>query len=115
MNYQLPTVQNSVSATRRWKSVCVPIVLAALLIATVNTVHAQKRLIDHFPDAAQSGCMACHSEVEPIREIGSEMLNQIMQKEDWLIGTYHFGDRCTNKGPHIRRMILRPHFPHHDL
>ena len=40
----------------------------------------QERLIDHFPEAALSGCMACHQEVEPIREIGSEMLNQIMAK-----------------------------------
>ena len=39
-----------------------------------------ERLLDHFPEAASSGCMACHQEVEPIREIGSEMLNQIMAK-----------------------------------
>ena len=39
-----------------------------------------ERLIDHFPEAASSGCMACHQEVEPIREVGSEMLNQIMAK-----------------------------------
>ena len=42
--------------------------------------HAQDRLIDHFPEAAQSGCMKCHAEIEPIREIGSEMLNQIMTR-----------------------------------
>lgn len=42
------------------------------------------RLLDHFPAAAESGCMACHSEVEPIREIGSEMLNQIMQRGEAL-------------------------------
>jgi hypothetical protein len=41
---------------------------------------AQDRLVDHFPDSAASGCMACHGEIEPIREIGSEMLNQIMQR-----------------------------------
>ena len=39
-----------------------------------------ERLIDHFPEAAGSGCMQCHRDIEPIREIGSEMLNQIMEK-----------------------------------
>ena len=42
------------------------------------------RLIDHFPEAAKSGCMKCHSEMAPIREIGSEMLNQIMAKGESL-------------------------------
>ena len=42
------------------------------------------RLIDHFPKAAKSGCMKCHSEMAPIREIGSEMLNQIMAKGESL-------------------------------
>ncbi|MEO9935030.1 cytochrome C [Rhodopirellula bahusiensis] len=37
-------------------------------------------MLDHFPNAAKSGCMACHGEIEPIREIGSEMLNQIMAR-----------------------------------
>lgn len=41
---------------------------------------AQERLIDHFPQAAESGCMACHADIEPIREIGSEMLTQIMSR-----------------------------------
>ena len=41
---------------------------------------AADRLLDHFPEAASSGCMKCHAEVEPIREIGSEMLNQIMTR-----------------------------------
>ncbi|TWU33785.1 multiheme c-type cytochrome [Novipirellula artificiosorum] len=36
------------------------------------------RLVDFFPEASKSGCMACHGEIEPIREFGSEMLNQIM-------------------------------------
>ena len=53
-----------------------------LVIATVsfNNTHAQDRLVDHFPDAVNSGCMACHGEIEPIREVGSEMLRQIMEK-----------------------------------
>ena len=36
------------------------------------------RLVDHFPAAAESGCMACHGEIEPIREPESEMMRQIM-------------------------------------
>ena len=39
-----------------------------------------RRLVDHFPVAAESGCMQCHSGIEPIREPGSEMLRQIMER-----------------------------------
>ena len=53
-------------------------VLAFLLWAAPSL--ADNRLVTHFPEAAASGCMACHGEVEPIREVGSEMLNQIMAK-----------------------------------
>ncbi|MEL7264271.1 MAG: cytochrome C [Planctomycetota bacterium] len=38
------------------------------------------RLVDYYPQAAQSGCMACHGDIEPIREPGSEMLQQIMDR-----------------------------------
>jgi|GEM_PF-95927 len=41
---------------------------------------ADNRLIDHFPEAAKSGCMKCHAGIEPIREPGSEMLRQIMER-----------------------------------
>lgn len=41
---------------------------------------AKDRLVEHFPEAAKSGCMQCHGEIEPIREIGSEMLEQIMSR-----------------------------------
>ena len=37
-----------------------------------------KRLIDHFPAAAASGCMTCHGDLELIRESDSEMMNQVM-------------------------------------
>lgn len=50
------------------------------LMAGASAGSAQERLIDHFPQAARSGCMACHGEIEPIREVGSEMLSQIMQR-----------------------------------
>ena len=53
-----------------------PLFLAWL---TPADLMGQERLLDHHPEAAQSGCMKCHGEIEPIREIGSEMLNQIMQ------------------------------------
>ncbi len=35
---------------------------------------------DHFPDAAQSGCMQCHSGIELIRNADSRMMRQIMQR-----------------------------------
>ena len=46
---------------------------------SVRNLMGRERLVDHYPEAAQSGCMKCHGEIEPIREIGSEMLDQIMQ------------------------------------
>ena len=58
------------------------IILTICIVSSFTSAEANgpDRLIDHFPEAASSGCMACHQEVEPIREIGSEMLNQIMAK-----------------------------------
>jgi hypothetical protein len=53
-----------------------PLVLAWL---TPADLIGQERLLDHYPEAAQSGCLKSHGEIEPIREIGSEMLKQIMQ------------------------------------
>ncbi len=35
-------------------------------------------ITDHFPEAAQSGCMACHTGIELIREPDSQMMQQIM-------------------------------------
>ena len=35
---------------------------------------------DHFPDAAQSGCMHCHSGIELIRDADSLMMRRIMQR-----------------------------------
>jgi hypothetical protein len=56
-------------------------ILAYILVFAIPLpAIAQTRLIDHFPEAASSGCMACHGEIEPIREVGSEMLRQIMEK-----------------------------------
>ncbi len=37
-------------------------------------------LVDHYPQAADSGCMACHAGIEMIREPGSQMLAQIMAR-----------------------------------
>ena len=51
----------------------------ALLLLSNARVFSGERLIDHFPEAAKSGCMACHADIEPIREVGSEMLRQIME------------------------------------
>lgn len=55
------------------------VLLATLLFGSPAAI-AQQRLIDHFPKAAESGCLACHAEIEPIREIGSQMLEQIMDR-----------------------------------
>lgn len=56
------------------------ILLLCFSTCSARLLCAQERLLDHFPAAAQSGCMACHAEIEPIREVGSEMLTQIMQR-----------------------------------
>ncbi|MCC7475918.1 MAG: cytochrome C [Pirellulales bacterium] len=37
-------------------------------------------ITEHFPEAASSGCLKCHSGIELIREPGSEMLRQIMER-----------------------------------
>lgn len=37
-------------------------------------------IADLYPEAAKSGCMKCHAGIELIREPGSEMLHQIMQR-----------------------------------
>lgn len=69
-------------------------------------LHGQERLIDHFPAAAQSGCMACHNEIAPIREVGSEMLSQIMSKGEKLGDpagciVCHNGDPAERNDPAI--------------
>lgn len=62
------------------RQVCRFILVLGIVLIQARASFAQHRLVDHFPEAASSGCLTCHGEVEPIREIGSEMLNQIMQK-----------------------------------
>ncbi|MEM8912062.1 MAG: cytochrome C [Planctomycetota bacterium] len=37
-----------------------------------------QKMVDAFPGSAQSGCMACHGEIELIREADSEMMQQIV-------------------------------------
>ncbi|MBL4885039.1 MAG: hypothetical protein JKY95_10965 [Planctomycetaceae bacterium] len=60
--------------------------IAILFILSVTSwnvtshVEAGEKLIDHYPEAKNSGCMKCHAEIELIREPGSEMLEQIMQQ-----------------------------------
>lgn len=41
-------------------------------------------LVDHYPEAAKSGCMVCHTGIEMIREPGSQMLAQIMARGELL-------------------------------
>ncbi|WP_345322266.1 multiheme c-type cytochrome [Novipirellula rosea] len=71
------------STLTRFQTAAVAFLVAFVCFAVTPACFAD-RLLDHFPAAAESGCMACHSEVEPIREIGSEMLNQIMQRGEAL-------------------------------
>ncbi len=59
-----------------------PFAVAALSISLSlppSNVFAADRVVDHFPAAANSGCMACHAEIELIREPGSEMMQQIIK------------------------------------
>ncbi|MEO1498062.1 MAG: cytochrome C [Planctomycetota bacterium] len=35
-------------------------------------------LLEHYPQAAESGCMACHTGIEMIREPGSQMMEQLI-------------------------------------
>ena len=39
---------------------------------------AADRVVDHFPEAANSGCMACHGGIELIREPDSQMMQDII-------------------------------------
>lgn len=50
-----------------------------LVLCTLsNPAIAADRLVDHFPEAASSGCLACHADIELIREADSEMMQNIM-------------------------------------
>ncbi|TWT81866.1 hypothetical protein CA13_33200 [Planctomycetes bacterium CA13] len=60
------------------------IVTILLTIVATSSTSGADRLVDHYPSAAESGCMKCHGEIEPIREVGSEMLSQIMALGDEL-------------------------------
>lgn len=52
----------------------------AWMLSTPTLGAGAEKVIDHFLDAARSGCMHCHQGVELIREPGSEMLSQMMQR-----------------------------------
>ena len=54
-----------------------PLAALTILLAAGRTPAADK-LVDHFPAAADSGCMACHGDIELIRAPDSEMMQQIM-------------------------------------
>ena len=68
------------SGRRRSRNLRAACLLLILFVALCHKSNGQDRLVDHFPEAIKSGCMACHGEIEPIREVGSEMLRQIMEK-----------------------------------
>ena len=50
-----------------------------VFLAVASPLMAGERLLDHYPQAKQSGCMKCHEGIELIREPGSEMLERIME------------------------------------
>ena len=54
-------------------------VLAVSLWHIPASLLAADRVVDHFPEAAKSGCMACHGGIELIREPDSQMMEQIME------------------------------------
>jgi len=65
------------------KSLCIWLSLSlavGIIDALESQLDAGEKLVDHFPEAAQSGCMKCHADLELIREPGSGMLEQIMQQ-----------------------------------
>lgn len=53
--------------------------LLLLLPLWITAATAADRLVDHFPQAADSGCMKCHGEIELIRQADSPMMQQIME------------------------------------
>lgn len=54
--------------------------MAAFVLAGLHSFAAAEkvRMVDAFPGAAKSGCMACHGEIELIREADSQMMQQII-------------------------------------
>ena len=52
--------------------------IVLLAMGVPHAATAADKLIDHFPAAADSGCMACHADIELIREADSDMMQQIM-------------------------------------
>lgn len=62
------------------RSVCHLYVLVALCGGGLSLeAAAGEKLLEHFPEAANSGCMKCHEGIELIREPTSQMMQQIMQ------------------------------------
>lgn len=68
-------MRNSAISGRR----CLIITLLVFVSGSMST-YAGEKLIDHYPQAAESGCMKCHAEIELIREPGSQMLADIMER-----------------------------------
>jgi len=50
----------------------------ALLVAGLLTYSGDAESRQHLPDSEESGCLACHQGLEPIRQPDSEMMRQIM-------------------------------------
>ncbi len=57
-----------------------PLLLLAVGCLIVGDVAAAEKMIDAFPDSAASGCMACHADLELIRQKDSGMMQQIMAR-----------------------------------
>lgn len=66
----------------RWRPSEKAFVVFALLTVACGLTPANggERVVDHFPEAAKSGCMKCHAGIELIREPGSLMMQQIMSQ-----------------------------------
>lgn len=58
------------------KTICV----GAFVVAYANEYSQADLILEHFPEAAESGCMKCHQGIELIREPDSRMMQEIMAK-----------------------------------
>ena len=86
-NRSYPCLHKSIfSKSRKQASLCLffplsqqkLLALPIALTLLVQSVIAADKVTDHFPQAAASGCIKCHSGIELIREPNSQMMQQIM-------------------------------------
>ncbi len=60
--------------------IVLPILMCTAYLAGTAAPATGDPLLKHFPEAAKSGCMKCHTGIELIREPDSQMMQQIMTR-----------------------------------